>query len=292
MKKFVGICLVFVLVLTMLAGCTPQEEKALVMGFVPHKDGDKLIEEIAPLEEMLSKELGMKVKGFTASNYVSVVEGFGSGEVDFGIIPPFASVLATNEFKARPVLVVVNKKGETTYKSQILVRKDSGIKSIEDLRGKKVAFVEASSTSGYLFPAALLKENGIDPKNDIQPIFAGGHDKALQLLLNGDVDVATTFVDVRVRYSKEFPDAMNQTEVLVYTDPIPGISVTVSAKMDEKTVEKVQNALIAIASTDEGKELLAKLFNIYGFDKASIEDYEIIKKTAEIMEIDLRDQEK
>lgn len=292
MKKFVGIFLAFALVLTMLVGCNQQEEKALVMGFVPHKDGDKLIEEIAPLEEMLSKELGMKVKGFTATNYVSVVEGFGSGEVDFGIIPPFASVLATNEFKAKPILVVVNKKGETTYKSQILVRKDSGIKSLEDIKGKKVAFVEASSTSGYLFPAALMKENGIDLKNDIQPIFAGGHDKALQLLLNGDVDVATTFVDVRERYAKEFPDAMSKTEVLEYTAPIPGISVTVSSKMDAAMVENVQNALIAISNTEEGKELLSKLFNIYGFNKASVEDYEIIKKTAEIMEINLRDQEK
>lgn len=292
MKKLVGICLAFALVLSMLVGCSPQEEKALVMGFVPHKDGDKLIEEIAPLEEMLSKELGLKVKGFTATNYVAVVEGFGSGEVDFGIIPPFASVLATKEFNAKPVLVVVNKRGETTYKSQILVRKDAGIKTLEDMKGKRVAFVEASSTSGYLFPAALMKENGIDPKNDIQVTFAGGHDKALQLLLNGDVDVATTFVDVRERYAKEFPDAMDKTEVLTYTDPIPGVSVTVSSKMSAEMVEKVQNALIAISKTEEGKELLTKLFNIYGFDKATTDNYEIIKKTAEIMEIDLRDQEK
>lgn len=291
MKKFFTVCLTTILLVSLISGCLKKEEKQLVMGFVPHRDGDKLIEEIAPLEEMLSKELGIPVKGFTATNYVSVVEGFGSGQVDFGLIPPFASVLATDEFGAKPVLVVVNKKGETTYKSQFLVKKDSGIKSLEEIKGKKVAFVEPGSTSGYLFPAALLKEKGIDLENEIEYLYSGGHDKSLQLLLNGDVDVATTFVDVRERYAEEFPAAMDTTEVLTYTDPIPGISVTVSSKMDEETVEKVKTALIKISENEEGKEMLTKLFNVYGFEETASEDYAIIKKTAEVMDLDLREQE-
>lgn len=291
MKKFLSICLTAVLVLGLVAGCFKKEEKELVMGFVPHKDGDKLIEEIAPLEEMLTAELGIPVKGFTATNYVSVVEGFGSGQVDFGLIPPFASVLATDEFQAKPILVVVNKKGETTYKSQFLVRKDSGIKSLEDIKGRKVAFVEPGSTSGYLFPASLLKKNGIDLEKDVQYLYSGGHDKSLQLLLNGDVDVATTFVDVRERYAEEFPTALNMTEVLTYTDPIPGISVTVSSKMDAETAEKVKAALIKISESEEGKEMLTKLFNVYGFEETTSDAYSIIRETAEVMDLDLRDQE-
>lgn len=292
MKKLLGICLAVALAVTMLTGCDKQQPNVLVMGFVPHRDGDKLIEDVAPLEEMLSKEMGINVKAFTAANYVAVVEGFGSGGVDFGLIPPFASVLASEEFKARPILVVVKKNGSTTYKSQLLVRKDSGIKTIEDIKGKKIAFVEPSSTSGYLFPAALIKESGIDLEKDIEYIYAGGHDKALQLLLNGDVDVAATFSDVRKRYEKEFPDAMDCTNVLEYTEDIPGVSITVSSKMDDTTVTKLKEALEKIANSEEGKEILKKLFDIHGFVDASAEDYEIIKKTAEIMELDLRKQDK
>ncbi|MDO4753867.1 MAG: phosphate/phosphite/phosphonate ABC transporter substrate-binding protein, partial [Bacillota bacterium] len=240
MKKLLSICLAVAIALTLFTGCGEQKPKELVMGFVPHRDGDKLIEDVAPLEEMLSKEMGIKVKAFTATSYVAVVEGFGSGAVDFGLIPPFASVHASEEFKAKPILVVVKKNGSTTYKSQLLVRKDSGIKTLEDIKGKKVAFVEAGSTSGYLFPAALLKEKGIDLEKDIQYLYAGGHDKALQLLLNGDVDVAATFADARTRYAKEFPDAVDVTEVLEYTQDIPGVSITVSSKMDEETVKKLK----------------------------------------------------
>lgn len=291
MKKTLLLCIAACLLIGMLAGCGEKPEKELVMGFVPHKDGDKLIEEIKPLEELLSKEMGIKVKGFTATNYVAVVEGFGSGQVDFGLIPPFASVLATEEFQAKPILVVVKKNGATTYKSQLLVRKDSGIKSLEDLKGKKIAFVEPSSTSGYLFPAALLKENGIDLEKDVEYLYAGGHDKSLQLLLNGDVDVAATFADARTRYAEEFPDALDRTEVLAYTEPIPGVSITVSSKMDQDMVEKLKQALIKIAESEEGGELLSKLFDVHGFAETSEADYEIIKKTAELMELDLRSQD-
>lgn len=292
MKKTFLIGVLLCILIAALGGCQEEAKKELIMGFVPHKDGDKLIEEVKPLEDMLSKEMGMKVKGFTATNYVAVVEGFGSGAVDFGLIPPFASVLATEEFEAKPILVVVKKNGETTYKSQLLVRKDSGIKTLEDVKGKKIAFVEPSSTSGYLFPAALLKGAGIDLEKDVQYIYAGGHDKSLQSLLAGDVDVAATFADARSRYAEEFPDAMDRTEVLSYTEPIPGVSVTVSSKMDEETVKKLKAALIKISESEEGKELLTKLFDIHGFAETTKEDYDIIKKTAEIMELDLREQEK
>lgn len=291
MKKLIAICLAAAMVMTLFIGCENKQEKELVMGFVPHRDGDKLIEDIAPLEEMLSKEMGMKVKGFTATNYVSVVEGFGSGNVDFGLIPPFASILAHEEFQATPILVVVKKNGATTYKSQLLVKSDSDIKSISDIKGKKVAFVEPGSTSGYLFPAALLKENGIDLEKDIEYLYAGGHDKALQLLLNGDVDVAATFADARSRYKDEFPDALDTTRVLTYTEDIPGVSVTVSSKMDKDLVKKLQDAMIKIAADEKGKALLQNLFDIHGFAETDIDDYEIIRKTAELMELDLRNQE-
>lgn len=288
-RKFLLVCVV-VLSLFVFLSCGKKEEKTLVMGIVPHRDAEKLVEEIKPLEEKLSKELGVKVKGFIATNYVSVVEGFGSGNVDFGIIPPFAVVLANNEFKAKPILVVENKKGTTTYRSQFLVNVDSGIESLADLKGKKVAFVDPSSTSGYLFPAALLKENSVNPEKDIDFLYSGGHDKSLQLLLNKDVDAAATYDDIRTRYTKEFPTAMDTTKVLAYTEDIPGIAVTTSTSMSDEDVEKLKVAFKNIASTEDGKELLIKLFSIYGFQDTDMTEFEVIKKTAELMELDLKKQ--
>ncbi len=288
MKKNYLMLLLVIMILSFV-GCTNDEEEVIRMGFVPMKDGDKLIESVQPLADMLSDELGVKVEAFTATNYVGVVEGLGSGQVDFGFIPPFAYVLANKENNAQVILTAINKHGQSNYRSQFLVMNDSDIESFDDIRDKKVAFVDPSSTSGYLFPGAHLKGEGIDLDNDIQYVYAGGHDKALQLLLNGDVDVATTFVDSRERYQKDFPEALEATTVLGYTKDIPNISVTVRGDMDDDMQEKIQNALLTVSETEEGSALLKELFNMYGFTEATDEDYEVIRVTAEQMNVDLRE---
>lgn len=288
MKKIIALLLVLVMSIGIVA-CSPEKEQVLKMGFVPMKDGDTLIESVEPLTEMLSKELGIKVEGFTATNYVGVVEGLGSGQVDFGFIPPFAYVLANSESNAKVILTAINKSGEARYRSQFLVRKDSEIKSFSDIKGKIVAFVDPSSTSGYLFPGAHLIKEGIDIEKDIEYVYSGGHDKSLQLLLNGDVDVATTFVDSRERYAKDFPTAMEETELLGYTDYIPNISVTLRGDMDPELQDKIKDALLKIQDSEEGKALLIELFNMYGFEEAEDADYDVIRTTAETMNVDLKE---
>ena len=288
MKKIIALLIVVVLAISVV-GCTAKEEQVLKMGFVPMKDGDTLIESVEPLTEMLSKELGIKVEGFTATNYVGVVEGLGSGQVDFGFIPPFAYVLANSESNAQVILTAINKSGEAMYRSQFLVRKDSGIKNFADVKGHTVAFVDPSSTSGYLFPGAHLITEGIDIEKDIQYVYSGGHDKSLQLLLNGDVDVATTFVDARERYEEDFPTAMEETELLGYTDYIPNISVTLRGDMDAELQGKIKDALLKIQASEEGKALLIELFNMYGFEEARDADYDVIRTTAETMNVDLKE---
>ena len=288
MKKIIALLLVLVMSIGVVA-CSPEKEQVLKMGFVPMKDGDTLIESVEPLTEMLSKELGIKVEGFTATNYVGVVEGLGSGQVDFGFIPPFAYVLANSESNAKVILTAINKSGEARYRSQFLVRKDSGIKSFSDVKGKIVAFVDPSSTSGYLFPGAHLIKEGIDIEKDIEYVYSGGHDKSLQLLLNGDVDVAATFVDSRERYAKDFPTAMEETELLGYTDYIPNISVTLRGDMDPELQGKIKDALLKIQDSEEGKALLIELFNMYGFEEAEDADYDVIRTTAETMNVDLKE---
>lgn len=285
-KSILLLMICFVVIFTSACG-KKEDEEVITMGFVPLVDGDKLIESVEPLSEILSEAMGKKVEAFTATNYVGVVEGLGSGSVDFGIIPPFAYVLANNESNAEVLLTSINEDGEAGYYSEILVRKDSGIETIEDLKGKTIAFVDPSSTSGYLFPGAYLKEHGIDFEKDMEYVYSGGHDKSLQMILNKDVDAIATFQAVGLRYQKEFPTAEEDLKTLIKTDMIPGISVTVSSSMDEETREKLAKALEDIENNEEAKNLIAELFGLYGFQRSSDKDYEIIKKTAEVMNVDL-----
>ncbi|MBF0709696.1 MULTISPECIES: phosphate/phosphite/phosphonate ABC transporter substrate-binding protein [unclassified Gemella] len=280
--------------LLILTGCVSsntstdkKEEKVLKMGFVPTKNSEKLVEDIKPLAEKLGEKLGIKVEAFVASNYVGVVEGINSGSVDFGIIPPFATILAKQQSQAEPILVTRNRDRVTGYKSVILTKKDSGINSLADLKGKKVAFVDPTSTSGYIYPGATLVKEGISLENDITSQFSGGHDKSITLLLNGDVDAIGTFETSLSRYKKDFPDAEDKVKVLATSDLIPAITVTASKHMDKDTQAKLKNALLEIQKDEETMKLFGDLFSITGFEEIDQDAYTKVEETAKSMKVDL-----
>ena len=275
-----------------IVGCTAKtetkkEEKVIKMGFVPLKNSEKLVEDLKPISDYLSERLGVKVEAFTASNYIGVVEGIGSGSVDFGIIPPFSALLAQKQSNAKPILTSKGKTGKPGYTAELYVRKDSGIKNLQDVKGKKVAFVDPSSSSGYIYPGAMLVEAGLNLEKDISYQFSGGHDKSLQLLLNKDVDVIATFDGVEDRYAKDFPQAKTDIQKLATSDMIPGIMVTVSSKMDKDLQDKLEKALRDIENDPKLKELFTKMFSITGFTDVDQEAYKKVEATAKVMNVDL-----
>src|SRR5207244_6062947 len=84
--------------------------------------------------------------------------------------------------------------GSSTYRGIIVTRKDSGIKSIADLKGKRFAFVDPKSASGYVYPRAMLIEKGIDPETFFsETIFAGSHDRVIAAVLNRRVDAGAIY---------------------------------------------------------------------------------------------------
>ena len=193
MKKILLTIFSFLLVFSLI-GCsqksTTKEEKVLKLGVVPSSNSEKLVDDLTPFAKALGDKLGMKVEVFTASSYIGVIEGIGSGSVDFGLVPPFSAVLSNKQSNTKNLLVGRSTSGKPGYFAEVFVRKDSDIKSIADLKGKKIAFVDPSSASGYIYAGAMLKDAGIDLEKDIQYQFSGGHDKSLQLLLNKDVDAS------------------------------------------------------------------------------------------------------
>jgi len=157
----------------------------------------------------------------------------------------------------------------------------------EDLKGKKVAFVDPSSTSGYIFPAVILMDHGIDVEQDVTYQFAGGHDKALQLLINGDVDAIGTYESAITKFAKEFPEVTEKVKVLEKSDLIPGITLTVSSKLDDATKQKIKDAFIKVTNSKEGQELTLKLFGIKGFEDAKVDNYKLIEDKLNKMGIDI-----
>jgi len=134
----------------------------LVMVFVPSGEAEAILFSGQQLGRMLGVALGIPVEALVSTSYVAAIEAMCAGRADIGALNAFSYVLAHQKCGVEVAAVSV-RFGLPYYLSQISVRADAGINKIEDLRGKRFAFVDPASTSGYLFPAAMLKKLGYDP---------------------------------------------------------------------------------------------------------------------------------
>ncbi|MGD6872444.1 phosphate/phosphite/phosphonate ABC transporter substrate-binding protein [Sutcliffiella horikoshii] len=308
MKKFLTIFLVAILAIS-LAACgsnntsgentnnnsgsdsatggeqiTPEK---IVMGFVPSQESDTIADTVEPLADRLGEELGVEVEGRVMTDYTALIEAMGSNEVHVGFIPAFGYVLANEQYGAEVILKSI-RYGSGTYKAQYIVRADSGIESLADLEGKVWAYPDAASTSGFLFPASqLMDEFDIASAQDLQTTFfsdtlqSGGHDTAAIAVYEGDADVATTFDDVRTGLEEEYPDIMEKTKILGYTDEIPNDTISVTKELDDELVQKIKDTFL---SFNEDEDMIKIMNEVYSWDEiseATDEEYNVVKETYE-----------
>ena len=133
------------------------------MMFVPSGDAQIIVKGGQEVAELLQKETGLHFKTSVATSYAAVIEAMGAGKVDVGWLATFSYVLAKDKYDVE-LLLVVQRFGSPFYRGQIMVRADSGINSLKDLKGKRFAFVDPASTSGHLYPKTLLLSKGFEPK--------------------------------------------------------------------------------------------------------------------------------
>ena len=271
------------------SGKDGYKPKELTVQFVPSQNADTLEAKAKPLEKLLSKKLDIPVKVSVSTNYNTIVEAMKSKKVDVGFLPPTAYTLAHDQKAADLLLKAqrygVNEDGSNSkklvddYKSEILVKKDSGINSLKDLKGKKIALQDVTSTAGYTFPISTLKEEaGIDATKDMKIVNVKGHDQAVISLLNGDVDAAAVFQDARTIVKKDQPNVFKDTKIIKLTEPIPNDTISVRPDMDKAFQDKLKKAFKDIAKTKEGHKIISEVYSHEGYTDAKDSDFDIVRK--------------
>lgn len=286
------------------SGCTPQGGKGgsgapatpskLVFGFVPSVEADKIAENAQPMAAFLSQELGMPVETYTTQDYAGLVEAMKSGQVDIGSLPPLAYVLAKDRGAAE-VIIKTSRRGSLTYHCMFTARAGSGIARIEDAKGKRIAFVDPSSASGFLFPAAFLKKQGIEPETFFsQQVFAGGHDAAIRALYNGEVDVAATYDDARNKLEKidAYKDVKTKVVIIGKTEEIPNDTISVRTGLAPELVAKIKAAFLKYKDTPEGKKTLDDVYEVDDLVAAVDADYDPVRVVAQSMGVGLESFQK
>lgn len=274
------------------AGSTAYVPTELKVQFVPSQNAETLEAKAKPLEKLLGDKLGIPVSVSVSPDYNTIVEAMASKQVDVGFLPPNAYVLAHDNRKAADLLLqaqrygVNDETGQPTtdkvnyYKSMILVKKDSPIQSLADLKGKKVGWQDVTSSAGYVFPAAELKQAGIDPDTDVQGVTIKGHDAAVMALLNGQVDAVAVFQDARNTVKKDVPDVFDQTRVLHFSAPIPNDTISVRSDMDQAWRDKISQAFIDIGNDPEGQKVIEEIYTHVGYEKGDDKNFDPVREYA------------
>ncbi len=233
----------------------------------------------------LMKLTAIPVRVTVASDYAAVIEALRNRTADLAFVHPVGYVLASREAKA--TIVVRNLwHGKSSFTSRIYVRRESGLKTLEDLRGKTMAFIDPASSSGYTYPMVLLIQRGLvkdrDPKSFFREVlFAGAHDAGMRALLNGHVDALASFDMAREQYLKD-PAERDRIIYIAETPEIPEAGIAARAGLDPATFAKVREALLQIRAPAYA-ELLRRLYEIDGFAPADDRDYDPVRAAVELL---------
>ena len=234
----------------------------LVMSFVPSGDTQQIITGGQAIERLLEEKTGYEIDTNVATSYAAVVEAMGAGNADIGWLNTFGYILAHEKYGVEVILATV-RFGRPYYTGQIIVRADSGIETLKDLKGKVMCWVDPLSTSGYIIPRIMLQAEGIDPDNDFaKTVEAGSHNNVVIAVYNGDCDAGATYVDARRTVEKDFPDVMEKVKVIAESPQIPNDTVSVRKDLPPEVVQTIKNALLEIAKSEEGKQALKEVYEI------------------------------
>jgi phosphonate transport system substrate-binding protein len=262
-KKAWFLLLVFLLVSPLLfAGEKDEplgsEENPIIWSFVPSGEMERVAAGAQSVADLLFDKTGLYISTNVATEYAGVIEALSSDppEAHMASLATFAYVMAADRGVAKAALVSV-RYGSPTYNGQIIVRADSGISRVADLGGRTFARPDPLSTSGWIIPMLTMRAAGINPESDLEEIVdAGSHDSVVAAVYNGDVDAGATYVDARSRIEDDHPDVMEKVVVIEVTTDIPNDGVQFSPAIPQDLRDKIVDALLEIAQTEEGKDAL------------------------------------
>jgi phosphonate transport system substrate-binding protein len=243
----------------------------LTIGFIPIEKADELTPKAEALEIFLESELGVDVEIVVPSGYESIIEGMRFGHIDAAFMDTGPAWITHHRTGAEAVLAELVA-GKVNYQATVwtLAENDS-INSIEDTLGKRVAFTSITGSSGFVRPMGTLVTEGhiTIEGDDIVALeralsenfenytFAGGYKAALQLLLNGNVDVAFGS-DIA---PKKYLELEDQTKLRPVTTigPVPSHVFMVNSDMSESTKNALVHSLIKL-NYDENNHILKDLY--------------------------------
>jgi phosphonate transport system substrate-binding protein len=252
------------------------------LGILPRLGAVELFTMFNPLAEYLTKATGQKVSILIPRDFAAFKTAVRSGNIDIGFANPLIYVQLKKEMALEPLAVSSERKNGTRFRGVIIARKDSGIETIQDLRGKRLVFVDHDSAGGYLLQALVLKRSGLDIRNDITLLpFAKKHDNVVMAVFNRAADAGGMREDDLEKMKNRVD--LSQIKIVRHTDFSLNWPIFATSTLAEATVLKIKAALIKLKTNDPALGKILAAAKLAGFAPVSDKDYEQLRRAAEVV---------
>ena len=303
-KSLANIIIITLLfILPLLNSCSSQPEtppeksnvssqKKFYLGLIPEQDLFSQKERYTPLARYLSKKAGLDIEIKILSRYGNIIDNFISGQLDAAFFGSFTGALAISKLGVEPLARPLWQDNTSTYYGMVLVRKDSSIKSGQDMKGKQFAFVDKATTAGWLLPLHYFHEIGIKDYGNwfAETYFTGTHEDAIRDVLDGKADIGAAKNTVFYRLAAQESRISAELQILATSPPVPSNTFSVRKDLDNSLKLKLKNILLHMHEDKHGKEILDK-FGAKMFIETTQQDYEPVFTYANEIKLDLKKYE-
>ena len=251
-----------------------KDQPGFTIGLIPERNIFKQIERYEPLAGYLSKKIGQNITLKVLTRYGNIIDNFVSLNLDAAFFGSFTYTLAHSKIGVEPIARPVNMDGSSTYYGLIFVRKDSGIKRIKDMQGKRFAFVDKATTAGYLLPLAYFKTHGVEDYKTFfkETYFAGTHQHAIYDVLNKKAEIGAAKNTMFYRLAARDRRLLDELIFLARSPDVPENGLAVRKDIDNAIKLKLKQALVDMQADPEGINVLKK-FGAKKFIETSDDDY-------------------
>jgi phosphonate transport system substrate-binding protein len=251
--------------------------ESLRWGLIPYVAPEEITLRYSPIIQRVAERIGHPMEIVVGDDYRDLESRIVTGSVDVAVLGPYAYTRARKEQPGLLVFASHVALGSTTYGSYILTHEDSGLESLDDLKGRSFGFVDRRSTSGWLSPAAHMLAGGINPQSDVSPHYLGTHEKVFDAVAAREVDAGAVYSASLAEGRKRNP-AAGQVIVLAKCERIPYDAYVARAGLDEVVGQALAAALGEISTRDAaGRKTLSSLARINGFVPVTDSHYDTIR---------------
>ena len=254
----------------------------LKVALLPDESASTIIQNNQGLKDYLEQRLGKRIELIVTTDYSSMIEAMRFKHIDLGYFGPLSYVLAKSRSPDIEPFAALVAGGKPTYTSFLIANTGAGVVKPEDVAGKTVGFGDPASTSSHLIPRGLLKTLGLEAGKDYRFQHLGSHDAVARAVQAGNVQAGGLSRPIFETLIERKTIDPAKVAVVAESKPIPNYPWTLRSDLAAPLKARIRAAFLEL-----NDPAILKAFKAEGFQAITDADYDVLRETAKLLDLDL-----